>query len=97
MNKTHPNRTGTKNPNSKLTWTKVKLIRQNKRASYQELADKYGVSIATISQVKRELTWPESKRPAKRSYVVSRSKGHELAGQFAVTIPRRKAKMGAAS
>lgn len=68
------------NPNAKLTWTKVRLIRNNKSASNKQLAERFGVTASAISQIKREVTWPESKRPPKRKYTVTREAGRKLAG-----------------
>jgi DNA-binding XRE family transcriptional regulator len=90
MNNKHTTKTGMRNPNSKLTWTKVKLIRQNKTATYNELAIKFGVSPATIYQVKNEITWLESKRPPKRKYTVSVKEGRKLAGKTSAKPCRRK-------
>jgi len=59
----HPHRWGEDNPNAKLTQWEANLIRkqyEETSLSYSALAEIYGVSKSTISQIVQGFTWPDT-------------------------------------
>ena len=56
---------GEKNPRAKLTWEEVEEIRARRDAcSQKELAEAFGVSVATINQILVHRTWRRRERAA---------------------------------
>lgn len=45
---------------AKLDWDKVNFIRENLQIPVKELAEKFGVSVSTIRDVKNYKTWKNS-------------------------------------